>query len=82
MEVIIMFSLLNVINNVKALTTKKDNKSAEDSVDFFNGEVQMFDKYGYSRCGSFDGNIYSYYFKKVYYDQDETVIDVNYKDIL
>ena len=77
-----MFSLLNVINNVKALTTKKDNKSAEDSVDLFNGEVQMFDKYGYSRCGSFDGNIYSYYFKKTYCNQDETVIDATYKDIL
>lgn len=77
-----MFSLFNVINNVKALTTKKTNKSTEPSVDFFNGEVQMFDKYGYSRCGSFDGNIYSYYFKKVHYDQDETIVDVNYKDVL
>lgn len=77
-----MISLFNVINNVKVLTNKKTNRSTESSVDYFNGEVEVFDKYGYSRCGSFDGNIYSYYFKKTHCNQDETVIDATYKDIL
>lgn len=75
-----MFSLFETIIT-KVQTNTKNKQSAEFSVDFFNGEVQKFDKYGYSKNGCFDVNIYSYYFKKRC-NQNKKATDVNYKDIL
>ncbi len=76
-----MFSLFKPINFIKVVSNKKSEQSAEPSADLFNGEVQKFDKYGYSKNGCFDVNIYSYYFKKRC-NQNKKATDVNYKDIL
>lgn len=76
-----MLSFFKLIN-IKPLINKKNHKSTEPSVDFFNGVVQIFDKYGYGENGSFDVNVCSYYFRKFRYNQNKKVIDVNYKEII
>lgn len=77
-----MLSFLNPIDNIKSLICNTKHKSTEPTVDLFNGEVQMFDKYGYGKNGDFNVNVCSYYFRKVRYNQNKMVTDVNYKDII
>lgn len=77
-----MLSFLKPIDNIKSLICNAKHKSTEPTVDLFNGEVQMFDKYGYGKNGGFDVNVCSYYFRKVRYNQNKAVTDVNYKDIM
>lgn len=59
-----MFSLSNTINNIKALIIKKDNRSTETSVEFFNGEVKQYDSHGRGNKGEFNPTVYSYSCKK------------------
>lgn len=76
-----MLYFLKSINNIKSLISNTKHKSTEPTVDLFNGEVQMFDKYGYGKNGSFDIKVCSYYFRKVYYNKNKMITEVNYKDI-
>ena len=60
-----MFSISNTINNIKAFIIKKDNRSTETSVEFFNGEVKQYDSHGRGNKGEFNSAIYFYYSKKL-----------------
>ena len=72
-----MVSISKLINNLKININKKENQSAEESVDFFYEDIEVFDKFGYGRNGDFDVNIYSYYMNHANAD----VIDVTYTEI-
>ena len=45
----IMVSISKLINNLKININKKENRSADESVDFFYEDIEVFDKFGYSR---------------------------------
>lgn len=84
-----MISISNIINNIKAFITKKDNHSTETSVEFFNGEVKQYDRYGRGNKGEFNSAIYFYYSQKLIGYKtlpnccyDGKVVDVEYINIV